>query len=187
MSITIYDGMRSDAGSAFDVALQARAVLEPLFFSKAKNLIEILESRGGDTPEDVFDLRESLGKTYDAEHAVFAAVEHLKRATNHTFSRADIGYELMLLPSYSDDSVLALIYSEDKSYREALINSGLFRDFGYWDNSDAPEEETVESWRARRHIWGWMTEENRAPVSVALSINQPSSLAYALWEQGYEL
>jgi len=187
MSITIYDGMRSESGSAFEVARQARSVLEPLFFAKAKNLVEVLESRGGDSPEDVFSLKEPLGKTYDAEHAVFAAIEQLKRSTVHTLSRADIGYELTLIPSYSDDSVLALIQSEDKSYGEALLKSGVFQDFGYWDNSDVPEEETAETWEERRRVWGWLTKEDRAPVSVGLSINQPSSLAYALWRQGYEL
>ncbi|MFF2053793.1 hypothetical protein ACFVU2_19470 [Leifsonia sp. NPDC058194] len=53
----------------------------------------------------------------------------------------------------SDGRVLAVPFHMNAEYDKALAATGLFEEYGYWNNSDRPENLSNDQWRKRREDW----------------------------------
>lgn len=61
-------------------------------------------------------------------------------------------FSLTFLPT-PGGQVLAMPFFQRNNYYDALLKTGWFEDFGYWDNTDQPEDVTDEQWLERRYLW----------------------------------
>jgi hypothetical protein len=166
MSIKIYDGLRhpSPTADVFVIARIIRSVLEPMFFDAVEELLA--------NPHIEETSPALLSRRIDEEH----------RSPSWSFSDADIGYDVTLLRGAR--FVLVLVHGEKSNrYVEALVKSGGFKPYGYWDNTDPEEGCTDHHWEQRRQEWGIAlsnptTSEyfDAAPSEVGLSIRHPGSI-----------
>lgn len=63
------------------------------------------------------------------------------------------------------DTVLGIIFSEQKDIIDSLLANDWVEEFGYYDNADKPEDISEEDWTARGALW----EEALGDKSPALS------------------
>lgn len=94
--------------------------------------------RGADRP-----LSASLGDLVDRAHRIDR--EGLRDP------EADFGLEIVLLRSAGD--VLLLVNTERTAWEEAAMSELVAEPFGYWDNTDPPEDIEARDWDARRRLW----------------------------------
>lgn len=156
MSIKIYDGLRVARGqNPFTTARQVREVLEPMFYTAFRQT-------GPTTGIDVFDHWDKI--------------DRLHRDPVRGFDPADIGYDVVLLPHR-----LLLLFSQHAPYRRALLDSGLVTEYGYWDNTDAPEGVTSNAWGWRRRLWAAALDDfDAAPSEAGLRFGHPGKVTTSL-------
>lgn len=65
-------------------------------------------------------------------------------------------------------NILANWYGENQGYENALKETGLFEDYGYWNNSDGPDELTYEQWAQRGKEWDSLLDKYGAFGSLPL-------------------
>lgn len=183
MTTKIYDGLRAVSSDPFEVARQTKAVIEPLFFKQVKRLTNIIEDNARNSLQDVFDLPEPLDEPQTSEKKIFAVIDFLYRYPSKTSSTGDVGYEIILMRSArGDDRILGLLVSEKSIYRKALIEAGVFKEYGYWDNSKAKKGVSEAAWKRRGQSWSELTKNN-TPASIGLAIHHPGIILYKKWER----
>ena len=153
MSVKIYSGLRSTTHKdVLERAREIRDVLEPMFF-------------------DAFS-RTAPGLSWSQVSDHWQKVDDLSRSRIRSLDAADIGYSVVMLPHQ-----LVLVFSEYESYREALLASGTVTEFGYWDNTDAPEGMDDDEWSSRRALWSSaLGNFDKAPSEVGLLFEHPGRL-----------
>ena len=141
MSIKIYNGMRA-AGTTdpFVVARHVRRVCGPVYFDLLWSAIAepIREQVQTKRPKYLLD--------------VLDKIDELDSTKQRTFDPLDVKYQVVLLPG-PDRPLLNVFGEHTEPYIDALIESGV-EDYGYWNNSDPPEELTQAQWDKRRDDWG---------------------------------
>lgn len=193
MSIKIYNGLRAMKSDPFEVGMDVRKVLEPIFFNKFNNILEMyLElSKSGiqanwnyyneffNTPEDSKPIPEHSAFI---QREIYNKIEKLNRQVTHTFSDADICYHVSILPNAcKGDNPLMMVMGENNvEYTEALLEAGVVEAFGYWDNSDPEDDVTDEEWEYRKKSWSYLLDDV-APVNLELGITYPSSFDVSMW------
>lgn len=65
-------------------------------------------------------------------------------------------------------NILANWYGETQGYEVALKGTGLFEDYGYWDNSDRPDGMTQKQWAQRGKEWDSLLDKDGAFGSLPL-------------------
>lgn len=69
-------------------------------------------------------------------------------------------------------SVYAIVYvPRAEELIEKHIQSGVWRDFSYWNNSDRPDELTASQWARRKKVWDQIFAESSIPSEVGVNIN----------------
>jgi hypothetical protein len=157
MSIKIYDGLRiKNPTDPFRDALLMREVLESEFYSEFKKLLV----KGKETRNNVTEVWEEINE--------------LHNASLRSFDSKSIGYDAVLLPHH-----LVLIFTEHTVYRDMLINSGIVEEYGFWDNTDMPEDVSDADWVLRRHHWESALggDFSMTPSEAGLSFTFPSRYA----------
>lgn len=79
--------------------------------------------------------------------------EDLRRAEEHTFSDADIGYEVIMLPGPNKGDVVFRVFSVPSAYTRALAQQEWCSDFSYWNNTDRDKSISEEEWERREVFW----------------------------------
>lgn len=172
MSTTIYDGMIAVDADPFTAARRIREVLEPRFF---KAFLEIRASLhalpAGSTWADsgrFDDDRIIEPRRIDVD--LHGKIMDLHRSTEWTFTTADIGYDVTLLPNGAGGEPLVLVFGEQaRLYAQDLRGAGVTREYGYWDNSDRPEDVTAAQWKVRRQAWSGVFDASPAQVGLGFS------------------
>src|SRR5699024_4651082 len=67
--------------------------------------------------------------------------------------------------------VLAIPFHRSPEYQEALQGSGMFTEYGYWNNSDQPEGVTDVQWEERKQAWKRVIPGFSAPIEHMLSFD----------------
>jgi hypothetical protein len=63
----------------------------------------------------------------------------------------DFSFELVVLPV--EDTLLAMVYTEQEDMRLLWQAQPWCREFGYWDNTDQPEGVSGADWAERARLW----------------------------------
>lgn len=186
MSTKIYDGLLATSRDPFVVRRRIKEVLEPLFYDKfnAAWTLALEGQKRGETwgqtfgwiPEAVGSASSLIPNTeYEVASQLYSMVEKLYSVPTHTFTFLDFGYEVCLLENGRGglEPPLVLVFSEHggRDYRKALIDAGVVVEYGYWNNSDEPDDVSPEEWSEREKAWSKLD----VPRSDGLFMQMPSS------------
>ena len=145
MSIKLYDWILVENANIFQLMNDIKSVIEPIFLKKMSyNILTAGEAvlDAGDREitwndtrlmrlssfhgEEKLPTRDRIGllvnKTIDL-------TDRLYRDMSVTFSDADIGYEVIILPGPDDNDVIFRVFSESDDYFKVLKDKNLGRDF----------------------------------------------------------
>lgn len=151
MSTKIYDGLRLSDPSAdlFEVVQEVSGAITAQF--KIARLAEVAEA--------VATLVDATADDKDADRWVFDVArrrwldEQHKLGEHHALNDP-LRFSMVFARSASSGEVLALPWCLGRSeYLEALNATGLFAEYGYWDNSDRPQGVSDAEWDLRRRAW----------------------------------
>lgn len=183
MSTKIYDGLIAVDADVFTVATRIREVLEASFIAKFIEMFKELEelpkgSTWDDTPHGMFRGKEEI-EGHSLDFRLYQKIEELDKSKVWTFSDADIMYQVVILPNMAGGNPLVMIFGgESRKHIKTVIDAGIVKDYGYWDNSDSPEDVTDEEWEVRKKAWSSIYE--KSPVEVGVGFGSPSSMQCAL-------
>ena len=185
MSTKIYDGLIATDKDVFLVAKRIRETLEPKFLNEWKKIAETVK-----TLPDTATWNDTNGYFYGKEQinkdtrAIFRKIVELNRIPRITIENADIMYSVVLVENNNGGNPLVLVFgSQSQENIKALIKSGVVEDYGYWNNTDEPEDVTEEEWEERRKAWSLIY--NASPSEVGLLIESPSNIQAQLFLAGY--
>ena len=172
MSLTIYDGLRATARDPFEVGLQIRSVLEPVFHEKFKAAYEKAKLNKSEQWSKAFFVdNDSVIPEHTIDLKLYRIVKKLHRDPRHTFSDLDFAYDVLLYRNAAGGNPLILVFGENaREYRELLISSGVAEDYGYWDNSDEDEDVSEEDWATRKLAWSDFADIRSGNTGLTISI-----------------
>lgn len=192
LSIKQYNWILVKDANLFEIMKEIKKVIEPIFFEHMdKNIMTaaqvVIDARGeqvtwNDTSFAALEPREGFQyskKALPVKDRLHRLVDEMVRFTDHlhkinsvTFSPADIGYTVCMLPGPDAGDVVFRVFSELREYNNALDTSGLGEDFSYWNNTDKDDHMSDEEWELRRSYWEGMP--NRSIGDMSLSFTHPA-------------
>src|SRR5690606_26182031 len=149
MSTKIHDGLRLREGvDVFDLNARLRELLNPVrdrldareLVRRAVRSIDSADLKG--EPRPTLPILRALSEYEDEQ---INTDRRMRWHDPHRFS-------MSLGRDPRTGRVLAVPFYEDRDYRDALMASGLFEDYGYW-TSEQPEDVSTEEWAARGEAW----------------------------------
>lgn len=177
MSAKIYDGLISTEPDLFKLGDQIRHVLEPLFIVEFGSIYQEIQDipEGGKWSDSSLFFRENeLIPDERTVELIYDKVEQLNDSPMRTLSDADICYSVCVLKNMGGGNPLVMVFGENsREYTNALLESGVVKEYGYWDNSDPDEDLSEDEWDKRKIAWGELLGNN-APSEVSLEISYPT-------------
>lgn len=187
MSTKIYDGLIAADRNPFRVQARIKEALEPLFIARFTKAREAAENQRGKPWDEAFPglfprtapqharwQAPIPDRAFNVAEQLYQLIDDLYQTPTHTFTELDFGYEAALIPNGRGISFspLVLVFSErgGGDYRRALLEAGVVYEYGYWNNTDQPDEVTDQQWREREKAW----DKLNAPRGDGLFIFQPS-------------
>lgn len=168
LSIKLYDWILVENTNVFKLMNDIRSVIEPIFLKKMSyNILTAGEAvlNAGDREitwndtilmrlssshgEEKLPTKDRIGLLVDK---TIDLTDRLYRDMSVTFSDADIGYEVIILPGPDDNDVIFRVFSESDDYFKALKNKNLGKDFSYWNNTDKEDSASDAEWKKRKSI-----------------------------------
>ena len=185
MSTKIYDGFRlADGTDVFAFADAAREALNPVrdrldareLASRATVLID--RTRFGlrveDSGEEPNPLRSPLWLAFHAFEAEQRKMDPAVRGHDpHRF-------EFCLGRDKVTGLVVGIPYFDDPAYRAPFEGLPGHAPFGYWNNTDPPEDVTDADWEVRRHVWDRVVGLD-APAARMLSFTLQPEPTFGMW------
>lgn len=150
MSIKLYDGLRlvDPDADLTKVVPQVAQAIRPVFHQLRLQIVaqQFASVVDAGRPED----------PKDNDIAFFTAQKKwLKRqaayGSRHTLNDP-LRFSIVFGRAASGD-LLAYPYLAREAYKDALMATGLFAEYGYWNNTDRPEGVTDKEWNAVRDNW----------------------------------
>lgn len=145
LSIKLYDWILVENTNVFKLMNDIRSVIEPIFLKKMSyNILTageaildagdkeitwndtILMRLSSSHGEEKLPTRDRIGQLVDK---TIDLTDRLYRDMSVTFSDADIGYEVTILPGPDDNDVVFRVFSESDDYFKAIKDKNIGRDF----------------------------------------------------------
>lgn len=166
MSTKIYNGLRLiDSGAdLFTVIPQVAKVIRKELGKAAQALVGEELARAADDKK----LRE---ETKPTDNLWFEVEERWRKrqAAWGPHHRLNDPLRFSIVFGRSDQgNILVNWYGEHQGYEKALKKTGLFEDYGYWNNTDEPEDMTYEEWQARGKEWDSLMDKDGTFGSLPL-------------------
>lgn len=121
--------------------------------------------------EEKLPTRDRIGQLVDK---TIDLTDRLYRDMSVTFSDADIGYEVTILPGPDDNDVVFRVFSESDDYFKAIKDKNIGRDFSYWNNTDKEDGVSDVEWEKRKKYWEGLPQKSFS--SIGLSFFNPSRI-----------
>lgn len=67
------------------------------------------------------------------------------------FSECDFECSVVILPS--NDNVFLMLFAEDRKIKNILLETGEIEEYPFWDNTDQPDEMSIDEWTKRGYEW----------------------------------
>lgn len=187
MSIKAYDWFIT-ALDAFETMNLIKETIEPIFMASTAQNMKIaadavlkagdekitwndtnLRCYGSDLGKQILPSKNRVGRLgYD----LLVYTEKLRQTEVHTFSDADIGYAVAMLPGPATGDIVFRVFSEPRAYTKALAKQTWCADFSYWNNTDRDENILEEEWVRREAFW--CSLPLKAIRDMSLSFRNPS-------------
>lgn len=168
MSIKAYDWFITNL-DVFEAMNRIKETINPIFLDNTSKILKIaadavLKSNGGEITWNDTNLRcfsSDLGKQVLPKkkrigrlgEELLVYTEGLRRTEAHTFSDADIGYEVAMLAGPRTGDVVFRVFSESNAYTRALAQQTWCSNFSYWNNTDRDQSISEEEWERREVFW----------------------------------
>lgn len=147
MSTKLYNGMKAvnQDVDVFTLCEQVAGIIRPVFIDLSRELAaeEIINSLTGfkeSQNERIFNLTERQW-VHNQQKTSFHSVFNDPLHAEVSFGRTKTGV------------LLAYGFFERNSYRKALLNSGLFTDYHYQNQTDRPDDVGAQEWKQRSKDW----------------------------------
>lgn len=158
MSTKIYNGFRfsfRDLGRIHEVIMEWRADLRVLHQQAANcfvaeiatNMIDDEFIRPGSHRGEM-PLMKAINLLWDRQ-------SEIKKSQRRDPS-VDFEFTLSLMPF--EDRIYGIVYTEQHEWLRLWMAKPFVEEFGYWDNTDAPEEITDSEWEERARVWSAIFE-----------------------------
>lgn len=189
MSIKAYDWFITNL-DAFEAMNRIKETIDPVFLTSTAQNVKVaaeavlnaggkeiawndtgLRCFGSDLGQQVLPNKKRIGRLGEE---LLVYTEGLRRAEAHTFSDADVGYEVAMLPGPSKGDVVFRVFSVPSDYTRALAQQEWCSDFSYWDNTDRDESISEEEWERREAFWRSLPM--KAFKDMSLAFYNPSPL-----------
>lgn len=190
LSIKLYDWILVENTNVFKLMNDIRSVIEPIFLKKMSyNILTageaildagdkeitwndtILMRLSSSHGEEKLPTRDRIGQLVDK---TIDLTDRLYRDMSVTFSDADIGYEVAILPGPDDNDVVFRVFSESDDYFKAIKDKNIGRDFSYWNNTDKEDGVSDVEWEKRKKYWEGLPQKSFS--SIGLSFFNPSRI-----------
>ena len=187
MSIKAYDWFIT-THNAFETMNLIKETIEPIFMASTAQNVKIaadavlkagdekitwndtnLRCYGSDLGKQILPSKNRVGRLgYD----LLVYTEGLRQTQVHTFSDADIGYKVAMLPDPTTGDIVFRMFSESRGYTKELAQQAWCSDFSYWNNTDRDEGTSQEEWERREAFW--CSLPLKAFRDMSLSFRNPS-------------
>jgi hypothetical protein len=188
MSTKIFNGYKinlEDGETLFDLVKKVRAALEPVYMEQYGRLMGAMACCFADAWERGEEMvlpgpagKDRSGKVHKVgAHPLVEAMQVLeayKKEISTSGQRnpgVDLSCDVAFLEDPSDKGVYALFYSEQREYTTAWESLSEVAEYGYWNNTDPPENMSDEEWVARSQTW-----------ERAMNLDEPPSRLGLCWE-----
>lgn len=180
MSVKIYDGLKVKDNNAdvFEIVKTVNETIEKIFKKTAKKtvyekMVEIIDSpHSENTAEksstDTIFLIAKENYTKESHSACFY--------NDHKFS--------ISFGKTSTGKILALPITNNRKYIKALMKTGLFEKYGYWDNSDRPKKISKKDWHKRELEWEEISLNNNFFALLKYSLKDDNPFNLIDWYSG---
>lgn len=187
MSIKAYGWFISDL-NVFEAMNLIKETIDPVFLNNTAQNIKIaadavlqagskeitwndtdLRCFGSDLGKQVLPNKKRIGQLGEE---LLVYTESLRRTEAHTFSDADIGYEVAMLAGPHTGDVVFRVFSESSAYTRGLAQQEWCCDFSYWNNTDRDKSISEEEWERRATFWSSLPM--KAFRDMSLSFCNPS-------------
>ena len=167
MSTKIYYGLKVAKGAPhlLEMGGALQSVMKPVF-AKRLNLLLTLE-----WTEEMKRLKETGEDEDISYYKLLINIDQKIDAAAKSLQRDYIygtDFSLTFLQGTSR-RMLALPAFQIQEYYSALLETGWFEEYGYWDNTDKPEGISVRAWTARGKEWGKAMGENWRAIDRGLT------------------
>jgi len=180
MSTKLYDGLRvkNPQVELFSLVELIAEGVRTVFNREAQKLVSQELAMVFDSPKE----REQLSAgSYLLFHCEDRWLKHQEKLGSQHTLNDPLRFSIVFGKSF-EGNVLAYPYHTTKAYGELLEGTGLFEEYGYWNNTDGPDELTEDQWRARGKEWDSIANDEGTfgdlPMWQLGNSNRPFSQVY---------
>jgi len=189
VSIKAYDWFITNIDS-FEAMSRIKETIDPVFLTSTARNVKVaaeavlnaggkeitwndtgLRCFGSDLGQQVLPNKKRIGRLGEE---LLVYTDSLRRTEAHTFSDADIGYEVVMLAGPHTGDVVFRVFSVPSAYTKALAQQEWCSDFSYWNNTDRDKSISEAEWE-RREVF-WRSLPMKAVRDMSLSFRNPSPL-----------
>ena len=151
MSVTLYRGFKY-RGTIHEL-LQTVEDFRPWIHAQAQDQLNRFLGSNGPKFTDWLDMRTEL------------------KRTGMRNSLVDTDFQIVVFPRMK--GWIGIVYTEHEAWFQKWLSLPKVSEYGYWNNTDAPENVSDRAWRQRRHDWGraLLSKEPGIPAMHGLTID----------------
>lgn len=156
MSTKLYDGLRIKNAKEEDVIAKLDS-LKPLFKEVLRNTIaKKISSEYFNMVDNVFNNDNPQLPCDYAQNILKKEMENIKNDKRSIMFQYDF---VIYVKQYKSDVYLYPFYRELNDLNILMEKIPELEDFGYWDNTDKPEEISESHWKKREKIWNTISNK----------------------------
>lgn len=96
-----------------------------------------------------------------------------QKKTGHRMPMVDTDFSLSLIPC--GNYTLGIVYTENRAWFQEWLKQPGVSEYGYWNNTDKPDEISTREWSQRRRNWNRVLDANPVCVqSFSIDLVDPS-------------
>lgn len=95
-----------------------------------------------------------------------------------------LGTKIYYSQSNDNERILAMPVGQTRYYN-ALLKSGIYEKYGYWDNADKPSKISTKEWKKRQEDWGEISHNPNWGVYPLITIEEPTNPFKRLMVENY--
>lgn len=183
MSTKLYDGILITEPLSWKIIREIRENIEQTFEQLNKKLtIEYFNEEYARTILKTHSQALEIYKNPDdkeEDHGIyFNALQRFKKEENEFFKNKLLCKVHLFEPvigANSEKSPAYVINNNEPEYLNNLLKLPYIKEYGYWNNTDKPDELTEEEWDERRSDWNEVLDRNFFFTGSGISIDLPET------------
>lgn len=180
MSTKIYDGIILDIpqDALWQTVSQIRENIENTFATLNIELtIEYIKQSYIESALKIY--RSLLGVPVEDDkknYGLFINALEKWKNEKEDFFKDNLNCKVQIFEPLEDGRVLGYVFTNNKQeYYENLLKLPFIKEFGYWNNTDKPEELTDDEWKDRYQAWNTVLDRNFFFTGSGITVELPES------------